>query len=452
MGFFEKLHVVIVAVVVFTVAKFYYEISKPYPKPEVNLQQYWGPGDGQGYKEDQTIKPFKISYSQRVIERLISKINDTATLTPPLEDVGFEYGFNSVKMNEIIQYWKTDYLGNWNYREKYLNQFPQFQTEIQGLKIHFIHVKPKVSAGCKIYPLILLHGWPGSVREFYDIIPLLTKENDNVAFEIIAPSLPGYGWSQGSSKKHFGPLEISIVMRNLMVKLGFEKFYVQGGDWGSIIGSNLATLFPQNVIGFHTNMCGVMTPLATIKTMIVSLYPSLFVDKSEWMYPYKFTQLLLESGYMHLQSTKPDTIGIALNDNPVGLAAYILEKFVVWTNPQYISLKDGALDKHYTMDSLLDNVMIYYLTNSITTSVRIYSEAFSKKQFDYNIDRVPLVVPSACARFKHEIMHQLDFIIKEKHTKLIQSTFHDDGGHFIAFQLPQTLYEDFVSFVKKATL
>jgi juvenile hormone epoxide hydrolase len=238
-------------------------------------------------------------------------------------------------------------------------------------------------------------------------------------------------------------------MRNLMLKLGYEKFYVQGGDWGSVIGNNLATIFPDNVLGYHTNMCGARTPLAQIKSFLVGLYPSLFIEKSEWMYPVKYTQLLQETGYMHLQATKPDTIGAALNDNPVGLAVYILEKFIYCTNPEYVGLKDGGLEKYFTLDALLDNVMIYYLTNSITTSVRLYSEVFSKHQFDANIDRVPMTVPSACARFRHEIIHQLDFVVKEKFTNLVQSTFHEDGGHFAAFQLPDVLYNDFLSFVKK---
>lgn len=165
-------------------------------------------------------------------------------------------------------------------------------------------------------PLLLLHGWPGSIREFYDFFPLLTKPSDDsdYVFEVVAPSLPGYGWSEGSAKKGFGPAEIAVVLRNLMIRLGHKKFFVQGGDWGSIIGSNVATLFPDNVIGYHSNYCMLRTALSTLKGFVASAYPQAFVPEPQhipFVFPMseKFQLLLLESGYFHLQATKPDTIG-----------------------------------------------------------------------------------------------------------------------------------------------
>lgn len=135
-------------------------------------------------------------------------------------------------MLEIISFWKDGYLPRWNDRQDYLNSFTQFKTQIQGLNIHFIHVKPKVNKDTKVFPLLLLHGWPGSVREFYDIIPLLTTPSkDNIAFEVIAPSLPGFGFSEGAAKKGLGPEKISVIFRNLMLRVGLKKFYIQGGDW-----------------------------------------------------------------------------------------------------------------------------------------------------------------------------------------------------------------------------
>lgn len=196
-----------------------------------------------------------------------------------------------------------------------------------------------------------------------------------------------------------------------------------------------------------------MTPLSTIKTFIASFYPSLFIEDKEfisWIYPFatKFINLLQESGYMHIQSTKPDTIGVALQDNPVGLAAYIIEKFSTWTNPDYRNLADGGLEKFFTLNSLLDNIMIYHLTNSITTSVRIYKENFIEDSV-YDMNRVQITQPSGCCRFKHEILHQPDFVLKERFPNLIHSTYHQDGGHFAAMQLPKILYNDFMLFVRK---
>ena len=162
----------------------------------------------------------------------------------------------------------------------------------------------------------MLHGWPGSVREFYDIIPKLALPNDelDIVFEVVAPSLPGYGWSDGASKPGFGPIEMSIVLRKLMIRLGYEKFYIQGGDWGSALGSLIATIFPENVIGYHSNMCFTNSPMANVKAFIASNYPSGFVDEKYQHFHFpmseKYKYLIEESGYMHLQGSKPDTIGL----------------------------------------------------------------------------------------------------------------------------------------------
>jgi juvenile hormone epoxide hydrolase len=200
-------------------------------------------------------------------------------------------------------------------------------------------------------------------------------------------------------------------------------------------------------------MCGINTPMANIKTFIASFYPSYFVNEKyvDWMYPFypKFVDLLQESGYMHIQATKPDTIGVALNQNPIGLAAYIMEKFSTWTNLSYRTLSDGGLEKYFSLDAILDNVMIYYLTNSITTSQRIYKEVFGDEMVNYPLDRVIVESPTGCARFRHELITQDDWIVKEKFVNIVHSTWHQDGGHFAAMQLPKILYEDYVDFVRK---
>lgn len=236
------------------VAIFSYQIyrilSQNRPKPVVDLNEYWGPGDVKNYKESTLIKPFKVLYDGATIDRLKRRLEESAPLAEPLEGVAFEYGFNSKKLKDIVNFWKNDYLPRWKEREEYLNQFPHFTTQIQGLNLHYIHVKPKVSKDTKVYPIMLLNGWPSSVREYYDLIVLLTKPSkDNIAFEVIAPSIPGFGFSEAAAKKGFGTTKISIVLRNLMLRIGIDKFYIQSSDWGSIITSNLASLFPENVLG-----------------------------------------------------------------------------------------------------------------------------------------------------------------------------------------------------------
>ncbi|XP_055594688.1 juvenile hormone epoxide hydrolase 1-like [Uranotaenia lowii] len=435
--------------------KQYRDMSSPLPVPELDLKQYWGPGDGKSYKEDTSIKPFKVAYSAEVIEKLRSKLSDAPNFAKPLEGVGFEYGFNSNRLQEILKYWRTDYLGKWTDREKFFNQYPHFKTQIQGLDIHFIHVKPKVSAGTKVYPLLLLHGWPGSVREFYEMIPkLINKEaGQDFVFEVIVPSLPGYGWSQGSSKQGLSPSKIAIIMKNLMTRIGHPKFFVQGGDWGSLIASILATFFQDDVLGAHMNMCALDSPTAILKTVIASYFPSYFIEEKYVPYYFpalpKMKELIVESGYMHIQATKPDTIGSVLVGNPIGLAAYILEKFSTWTNPAYRQLADGGLEKYFTMDALLDNIMLYYLTDSITTSQRIYAEAFTGQEMAVGISRIPTRVPTGCAKFRYELAHTVDWALKDRFVNLIHSKHFDDGGHFAAMQLPAVLAKDFIEFVKK---
>lgn len=243
-------------------------------------------------------------------------------------------------------------------------------------------------------------------------------------------------------------------MRNLMLRLGFEKFLIQGGDWGSIIGSSLAALFPENTLGYHSNMCSNGSPLGNIRLVLASIFPSFYVDSKHAEF-YKgvghlFSSILEEMGYAHIQATKPDTIGTALAHNPVGLAAYIVEKFSTWTNPAYRQLKDGGLTKHFTYEQLLDNVMIYYITNSITTSVRLYAETMNSAQLSLGVDNVPVQAPVACAHFLHELTHVPDSVLANRFPKLIQTTHYTEGGHFPAFEVPQHLYEDFVAYVKKA--
>lgn len=161
----------------------------------------------------------------------------------------------------------------------------------------------------------MLHGWPGSVREFYELIPKLITPNQKtgIQFDVVIPSLPGYGWSDGASITGLGAAEVSVIMRNLMIKLGYNKFLIQGGDWGSFIGSTIATLFPDNVIGYHSNLCTCMTIGGVIKAYIASFLPQLFIPEEfeSFVFPLsdRFKFLIEESGYMHLQATKPDTIG-----------------------------------------------------------------------------------------------------------------------------------------------
>uniref|UniRef100_A0A1A9WPA7 Epoxide hydrolase n=1 Tax=Glossina brevipalpis TaxID=37001 RepID=A0A1A9WPA7_9MUSC len=458
MGFTGSIIIVVISLGAAVLIKNYFSMSKHIQAPKLDLNKYWGPGSSTLYNESKIVKPYDITVKSELIEDLKAQLQRPLKLPEPLEGAGFEYGFNSYYLENVMKYWRNEYLPNWSKREALLKKFPHFQTEIQGLNVHFVHVKPKQTAGKTVLPLLLLHGWPGSVREFYEIIPLLTEPNDQnkYVFEVIAPSLPGYAWSQGPSKQNFGCAQAAVVLHKLMLRLGHNEFLIQGGDWGSIIGANMAALFSHNIIGYHSNMCGSMGPMTILKMITAHFMPSLFYDEQYKKFfkplPELFSHLMAETGYLHIQATKPDTIGVSLSNNPVGLAAYILEKFSTWTNSKYKHLPDGGLTKRYTLDALLDNVMIYYVTNSITTSVRLYSEQFSRSQAELQLDRVAITVPTGCVRFRNELMHSTDSQLKERFLDLVHSTYHEDGGHFAAMELPKILYEDFIEFVKKLNI
>jgi juvenile hormone epoxide hydrolase len=447
MGHILKLVFVIITVFIA------YQISKLYETPPIPKLEdtWWGPRDPS--KEDTSIQPFKIDISDSVLKDLQHRLANARPLTPPLEGVQHQYGINTKLLNNIVEFWRTKY--NWREREKFLNQFPQFKVSVQGLRIHYIHVKPSNPGGLKVLPLLLLHGWPGSVREFYGLIPLLTKPRagQDFVFEVIVPSLPGYGFSEAAVRPGLGAIEMSVVFKNFMKRLGFEKYYIHGGDWGAVIVQHMAALFPEQIEGVHSSMCSVNSFLANVKLLVGSIYPPLIVSKEyeNKVYPLStfFSNLMLEMGYMHLQATKPDTVGVGLNDSPVGLAAYILEKFITWTNSEWKNLEDGGLTKKFTYTDLLDNVMIYWVTGSITTSVRLYSETVNKAQMALGVDGIPVTVPSACARFPNELAYSPTIILKEKYHNLVHVSDYQDGGHFASFELPKVMAEDIFTATEK---
>ncbi|XP_049279606.1 juvenile hormone epoxide hydrolase 1-like [Anopheles funestus] len=458
MGLVARAGLVLLGIFIALCYRLYDQLSET-PRVPNNIEffEYWGPEGGDPYGDSLEVVPFNVSYPPEIIERLRKQLYDGPSLTVPLEETAFQYGFNSDRLQEIVQYWRTDYLDRWDEREAYLNRFTHFKTQIQGLDIHFIRDKSDTVINPKrIVPLLMLHGWPGSVREFYDVIPMLSNRTSDkeYVFDVIVPSLPGYGWSQGSTKPGLSASKVAVIMKNLMARLGYRRFYIQGGDWGAIIGNLMAVLFEKDILGVHLNMCmASQSPLTIGKMVVSSLVPSYFIEKQliEFYHPTwpKIVELILEGGYMHLQATKPDTIGAVLQNNPIGLAAYILEKFSTWTDPSNRDLKDGGLERHFSLDALLDNVMIYYLTNSITTSQRLYAESFSAAELALEYENIPTNVPAACAKFRHELFQYPDWILKEHFTNLMQSNHYSNGGHFAALQLPDVLYKDIVQFVNR---
>ncbi|CAH0714809.1 unnamed protein product, partial [Brenthis ino] len=440
-----------ILIVLAAVPLYYLFLRSPPPLPAVDLEEWWGPKSLKS-KQDISIKPFKIIFEDVMIKDLRDRLRDRHPLASPVEGIAFEYGFNSKQLEGWLRYWAEDY--PFKEREELLNKYPQFKTNIQGLDIHFIRVTPQVPSGVEVVPLLLLHGWPGSVREFYEAIPLLTAvdKKRNFALELIIPSLPGYGFSSAAVKPGLGADKVAVICRNLMQRLGFKQYYIQGGDWGAIIASIMATLFPEEILGHHNNMPALFNPLVTLMTLVGAIYPPLIVNAEvqDRLYPMSevYSNLMQETGYMHLQATKPDTIGVALADSPAGLAAYILEKFSTWTNKQYRNKADGGLTTSFSKDQLLDNIMIYWSTNSITTSCRLYAETFNKRVMGLGLDEIPTKVPTSIIQAKYELSYTPVWALKFKYLNLINETILSSGGHFLAMELPEIFATDVLQAIK----
>ncbi|XP_009898473.2 epoxide hydrolase 1 isoform X1 [Dryobates pubescens] len=423
---------------------------------------WWGSGERplKG-KEDESIRPFKIETSDKEIEDLHRRL-EQARYAQPLEGAAFDYGFNSNYLQKVVAYWRNQF--DWRKQVEVLNKYPHFQTTIEGIDIHFIHVKPSyVPHGRAVKPLLMVHGWPGSFYEFYKIIPLLTEparhglNEADVVFEIICPSIPGYGFSEAPHQKGFDSIATARIFHKLMNRLGFKEYYLQGGDWGSRITTNMAQMLPQSVKGLHLNL--VFTGLGGLRNMLsvlVGAYVPWLVgftrEDVRRMYPFiqkNFYQILQESGYLHIQATKPDTAGCGVNDSPVGLAAYILEKFSTWTDKSFLHKENGGLESKYTLDELLTNVMIYWVTASIVSSMRYYKENISKDPGLSTDARIGVHVPTGIAAFPQEIMHTPPVWAKKIFRNIITYSYMPRGGHFAAFEEPRLLAEDIIHFVRK---
>ncbi|XP_061914459.1 epoxide hydrolase 1 [Entelurus aequoreus] len=413
---------------------------------------WWGAGD-KPRSEDDSIYSFEVQTSDDEIKDLHERIDKTR-YADPLENSTFQYGFNSTYLKSVASYWRHEF--DWKKQVAMLNKYPHFKTKIEGIDVHFIHVRPTKHKNLKVVPLMLVHGWPGSFFEFYKVLPILTENHNGLTFEVICPSIPGYGFSEAPHKQGFNTLAAARIFLKLMERLGFSQFYLQGGDWGSLITTNMAQMKPQCVKGLHLNMFSSRKGFKVMLSILIGSYLPFLVGLSREdvrrLFPFfekNVWEILRETGYMHIQATKPDTAGCGVNDSPVGLAAYILEKFSTCTDMEYRNLADGGLERKFSLDDLLTNVMIYWTTGSIVSSMRFYKENF-KGSLDKRVDlRTKIFVPTGLAAFPMELMHCPKSWAQIRFPNIVSYTFMPRGGHFAAFEEPQLFATDLIQFVKK---
>jgi microsomal epoxide hydrolase len=388
-----------------------------------------------------TIEPFRIAVADEELDDLRRRIRDTR-YPDQMPDTGWSYGTNLDELRPLAEHWADGY--DWRRHEAELNAFPQFLTSVPGTsgaaqgggaaqRVHFLHVRsPRPDA----LPLVLTHGWPGSISEFTRLVgPLADPEahggDPADAFHVVVPSLPGYGFSGPTTEPGWDVRRIAGAWAELMARLGYERFGAQGGDWGSMVSRHLGDLAPDRVVGVHVNMMTATPPGEPDDLADLSEREAAMMARAQ-------DYLATGSGYVAIQSTRPQTLAYSLVDSPVGLLSWILEKFWAWTD------NDGRVTDAVSADELLTNVSIYWFTRTGGTSARLYYESLRS-----NAVRVPPIsVPLGVANFPGEIIGARRRWV-ERENNLVHWSEFDRGGHFAALEEPDLLVGDIRAFFRK---
>lgn len=369
------------------------------------------------------IKKIEIQIAQQHLDKLKEKIRNTRW-PDEIEGSGWNYGASLYYMKELADFWLNVY--DWRKTESEINSYPNYIATIDGFKIHFQHIK---GTGQKNIPLIMTHGWPSSFLEMKKLIPLLTQSSP-LAFDLVIPSMMGYGFSQKIRESGCNVIFMAELWHKLMTELGYDKYGVQGGDFGAGISTALAAKYPEHVTGIHLNYIpGNYVPKMEENEEFTKEEND-YLDQEEAWYA-------KEGGYSLQQNTKPLTLAYGLNDSPVGLAAWIVEKMHGWADC------NGYIGNVFTKDELLSNITLYWITETIHSSIRLYNEN----------NKVPLILgketfintPTAIAHFKYEEpFPPCSFI--ERGYNIKQWSDFPSGGHFPAIEKPELLAEDIIKF------
>ena len=371
------------------------------------------------------ITPFRVEIAGDAVDDLRQRLGRTRWPEPETVD-DWSQGVPLAYVQELCRYWVDDY--DWTAAEARLNAFPQFTTSIDGLGIHFVHVR---SPHPDAVPLVITHGWPGSTVEFAKVVGPLADPpayggEASDAFHVVCPSLPGYGFSDKPDAAGWRVERIGRAWAELMDRLGYERYGAQGGDWGSSVSTSLAQHLPDRILGLHLNM-----PIAIASRRDGPPSPE---DERVYAALVRFREV--EGGYSHLQATRPQTLGYGLVDSPAAQCAWIIEKFMVWTDC------DGHPENALTRDELLDNISVYWLTASGASSARLYWESFNR------FNREPVVVPTGCSVFPKEIMPASRAAVERRFTDLRYWHELDRGGHFAAFEQPDLFVDEVRAFFR----
>jgi pimeloyl-ACP methyl ester carboxylesterase len=362
------------------------------------------------------IQPFEIHIDDGALDDLRDRLARTR-FPDEITGTGWEYGIPIGYLRELVEHWRDEY--DWRAEEARLNALPQFRTRIDDVDIHFVHVRaPKAGA----FPLLLMHGWPGSFVEFVDVIPQLRDR-----FDLVIPSLPGHGFSEPPQTTGWDPTRIARAFAELMARLGYDRYGAQGGDWGSQIATRIPSADAEHCAAIHLNMAIAGKP--------ADAPPLTDADRADLDAMAEFQRE--EAGYALEQGTKPQTLGVGLNDSPAGLLAWIVEKFQRWSDC------DGHPENAFTRDQLLANVTIYWVTRTITSSARLYRET---RLADLRGERPATVtVPTGIARYPKEIIRFPRSWVEARYN-VTHWVDLPRGGHFAAMEQPDLFAADVATF------
>jgi epoxide hydrolase len=371
-----------------------------------------------------SIEEFRIDIPQAELDDLRERLARTRW-PDQLPGVGWDYGIALDDVRELAEYWRTGY--DWRVHERRLNSFPQFTTAIDGQAVHFLHVR---SASPGALPLVMTHGWPGSIVEFTEVIGPLTDPgahggDPGDAFDLVVPSIPGFGFSGPTRERGWNVGRVARAWDELMGRLGYPRYGAQGGDWGSSISRELGVLFPEHLIGVHLNM---LSPYVSGEVPDLDDRDR---ERVERLRRFRRTG----SGYSAIQATRPQTVGYGLTDSPAGQLAWIAEKFGEWTDGGL-----GAVDR----DQLLTNISVYWLTGTAGSSARLYYEAVRAGPGG---PPARSIAPTGVAVFPAEIAAPVRRIAEQSNHIVHWSEF-DRGGHFAAMEEPDLLVADVREFFR----
>ena len=378
------------------------------------------------------VRPFTIAVEDSVLEDLQQRLADTRW-PDEIPDTGWDYGSNLAYLKELVEHWRTKF--DWRAQEAKLNAFSHFKSEVDGLDIHFIHEKGK---GPNPIPLVITHGWPSCFFEMTKIIPLLADPASHGgdaadSFDVVAPSLPGFGFSDHAQDRGMEVQRVAGMWNKLMTEnLGYPKFAAQGGDIGSGVTARLGYAHADTLYGIHLTSITRPTPyLGPGSRPVTDAEQALITQRDKWFAD--------EGGYNHIQGTKPQTLAYGLNDSPVGLAAWIVEKYRTWSDC------GGDVEKSYTKDELLTIVTIYWVTQTISSSTRMYFENQKNLWAMEKDQKVP--APAGMAMFPQEISKPPREWGERSYDVRRWTEMHS-GGHFAALEEPQLLAEEVRAFFR----